>query len=113
MQYYMEVSIDGQKVEGRIVYEVFPDVAPLGARRWAELAAEREGVGYRLSKFDGIYDVSASTGTLLHTHTHTRVRAQQSGPLPQQPGRPRLRQSIPPPSPSPPTPTPPPPHRRT
>jgi hypothetical protein len=38
--------------------QLFPDV-PIGAQRFADLAMGKQGVAYRLSKFDGIFDVSA------------------------------------------------------
>lgn len=44
---------------GRIVIRLLDDVK-VGSQRFADLAEGKEGVGYRLSKFDGIYSVSTS-----------------------------------------------------
>ncbi|EFJ39421.1 hypothetical protein VOLCADRAFT_108643 [Volvox carteri f. nagariensis] len=48
----MDVTINGEPA-GRFTIELFSDV-PAGASRFAELAAGRQGVDYRLSKFNGI-----------------------------------------------------------
>lgn len=48
--------MEGQSL-GRIVIEL-TDNAPVAAQRFADLAEGKQGVGYRLSKFDGIFDVS-------------------------------------------------------
>lgn len=55
-QVYLDVKVEGQSL-GRIVIEL-SDNAPVAAQRFADLAEGKQGVGYRLSKFDGIYDVS-------------------------------------------------------
>ncbi|KXZ56541.1 hypothetical protein GPECTOR_1g486 [Gonium pectorale] len=49
---YFDVSINGEPA-GRITIQLFSDV-PAGASRFAELAAGRQGVDYRLSKFNGV-----------------------------------------------------------
>lgn len=51
---YIDVKIDG-KPAGRVVIELYGDVA-VGSQRFADLAVGKIGVGYRLSKFDGIFD---------------------------------------------------------
>lgn len=51
---YLSVTA-GSKSLGTIVVELFDDV-PIAAARFADLVEEKEGVGYRLSKFDGIFD---------------------------------------------------------
>lgn len=53
---YFDVKVEGERV-GRIVVALLDDVK-VGAQRFADLAEEKEGVGYRLSKFDGIFPVS-------------------------------------------------------
>lgn len=55
-QVYLDVKVEGQAV-GRIVIRLLED-AKVGSQRFADLAEGKEGVGYRLSKFDGIYSVS-------------------------------------------------------
>lgn len=49
---------------GRIVVALLDDVK-VGAQRFADLAEEKEGVGYRLSKFDGIFSVSVAAGPVV------------------------------------------------
>lgn len=51
---FLDVRIDGEPA-GRIEIELLPDAAPVGARRFADLAEEKGGVGYRLAKWDGIF----------------------------------------------------------
>lgn len=51
---YLDVRIDGEPA-GRIEIELLPEAAPVGARRFADLAEEKGGVGYRLAKWDGIF----------------------------------------------------------
>lgn len=53
---YLDVKVEGESV-GRIVVELADDVK-VGAQRFADLAEGKQGVGYRLSKFDGIFNVS-------------------------------------------------------
>lgn len=53
-QVYLDVKLEGTLL-GRIVVELDSSLAPVGAARFADLAQEKEGVGYRLSKFDGIF----------------------------------------------------------
>lgn len=60
---YLDVKVEGQAI-GRIVIGLLDDVK-VGAQRFADLAEGKEGVGYRLSKFDGIYSVSFSCTQLL------------------------------------------------
>lgn len=55
-QVYFDVKVEGQPA-GRIVIRLFDD-AKTASQRFADLAEEKEGVGYRLSKFDGIFPVS-------------------------------------------------------
>lgn len=55
-QVYFDVKVEGQPA-GRIVISLFDD-AKTASQRFADLAEEKEGVGYRLSKFDGIFPVS-------------------------------------------------------
>jgi hypothetical protein len=48
-QVYLDVKLEGQKI-GRIVIELLPSIAPVGAERFEDLAIEKEGVGYRLAR---------------------------------------------------------------
>jgi hypothetical protein len=57
-QVFFDVKVEGQPA-GRIVISLFDDVKT-ASQRFADLAEEKEGVGYRLSKFDGIFPVSDS-----------------------------------------------------
>jgi len=57
-QVYLDVKVEGDKI-GRIVIDLFDDVR-VGSQRFADLAEGKEGVGYRLSKFDGIFPVCVS-----------------------------------------------------
>jgi peptidyl-prolyl cis-trans isomerase B (cyclophilin B) len=59
LQVFLDVRIESKPV-GRIVVDLFPDV-PVGSARFADLALGKEGVAYRLSKFDGVFDVSCCT----------------------------------------------------
>ncbi|GLC44321.1 hypothetical protein PLESTB_000482300 [Pleodorina starrii] len=52
-QVFMDVTINGEPA-GRITIQLFAEEVPEGARRFAELAAGRQGVDYRLSKFNGV-----------------------------------------------------------
>ncbi len=54
-QIFFDVRIDGEAA-GRIVIELLPD-APVGASRFQSLAVGQQGVDYRLSKFNGVFDV--------------------------------------------------------
>jgi hypothetical protein len=54
---YLDVKVEGKPL-GRIVIALNDDVR-VGAARFADLSEEKDGVGYRLSKFDGIFSVSA------------------------------------------------------
>lgn len=56
MQVYVEVKLEGQPM-GAITFELLRHVSPVGAQRFADLVVGKEGVGYRLSRFDGIYEV--------------------------------------------------------
>ena len=56
MQVFLDLSVDGQP-KGRLVIQLAGD-APVGTRRFAQLSEGLNGVGYRLSKFDGIAQVS-------------------------------------------------------
>ena len=49
---FFELAIDGAPA-GRFTVELFDDV-PLGAARFADLARDRRGVGYRGSRIDGV-----------------------------------------------------------
>ncbi|GIL42692.1 hypothetical protein Vafri_626 [Volvox africanus] len=51
-QVFLDLTINGEPA-GRITIELFADV-PAGASRFAELAAGRQGVDYRLTKFNGV-----------------------------------------------------------
>jgi peptidyl-prolyl cis-trans isomerase B (cyclophilin B) len=53
---FLDVKVEGEKL-GRIVIELLDDAA-VGGQRFADLALGKQGVGYRLSKFDGIFSVS-------------------------------------------------------
>lgn len=55
----MEVKLEGQPI-GTITVELLPDVAPVGAERFVDLTVGKQGVGYRLSRFDGIFQVRSS-----------------------------------------------------
>lgn len=67
-QVYLDLSVDGEP-KGRLVIELSGD-APVGTQRFVELSQGLNGVGYRLSKFDGIAQVLLIT---LH-HTHVEVK---------------------------------------
>lgn len=56
VQVFLDLSVDGQP-KGRLVIQLAGD-APVGTRRFAQLSEGLNGVGYRLSKFDGIAQVS-------------------------------------------------------
>lgn len=60
-QVYLDVTLDGEP-KGRLVIQLSGD-APVGAKRFAQLSQGLNGVGYRLSKFDGIAQVLASRHT--------------------------------------------------
>lgn len=51
-QVFLDLSVDGEP-RGRLVIKLAGD-APVGTRRFAQLSQGLNGVGYRLSKFDGI-----------------------------------------------------------
>lgn len=57
-QVYLDVKVEGDTI-GRIVIDLFDDVK-VASQRFADLAEGKEGVGYRLSKFDGIFPVCVS-----------------------------------------------------
>ena len=46
---YLDVKLEGVKL-GRVTVELLPDVAPVGAARFADLAVGKQGVGYRLAR---------------------------------------------------------------
>jgi len=48
-QVYLDVKLEGQKL-GRVVIELLPSVAPVGAERFLDLSVGYEGVGYRLAR---------------------------------------------------------------
>ncbi|KIY95020.1 hypothetical protein MNEG_12941 [Monoraphidium neglectum] len=50
---YLDVKLEGQKL-GRITIELLPAVAPVGAQRFADLSEGKQGVGYRLARFDRV-----------------------------------------------------------
>ncbi|WIA33093.1 hypothetical protein OEZ86_006247 [Tetradesmus obliquus] len=52
-QVFLDVRVEGENI-GRIVVELLGDAGVAG-QRFADLAEGKQGVGYRLSKFDGIY----------------------------------------------------------
>lgn len=52
---FMDMTVDGKGV-GRVVIDL-SDPASLGARRFSDLCKTIQGVGYRRSKFDGIFEV--------------------------------------------------------
>lgn len=54
-QVYFDVSVDGEP-KGRLVIQLSGD-APVGTQRFVQLSQGLNGVGYRLSKFDGIAQV--------------------------------------------------------
>ncbi|GAX79772.1 hypothetical protein CEUSTIGMA_g7212.t1 [Chlamydomonas eustigma] len=51
---FFDLKLEGQAA-GRLVIELFTDVT-VGASRFRDLAVGKEGVGYRLSRVDGIFD---------------------------------------------------------
>ena len=55
-QVYFDVTVDGEP-KGRLVVQLSGD-APVGTKRFAQLSQGLNGVGYRLSKFDGIAQVT-------------------------------------------------------
>ena len=52
---FFDVSIEGEDA-GRIVIQTFDDVASIGVSRFKDLSRGKAGVGYRRSRFDGIFD---------------------------------------------------------
>jgi peptidyl-prolyl cis-trans isomerase B (cyclophilin B) len=52
----MDVKLEGESI-GTITFELLSDAAPVGAARFQDLVVGKEGVGYRLSRFDGIFPV--------------------------------------------------------
>ncbi len=62
-QVYLDLSVDGEP-RGRLVIKLAGD-APVGTRRFAQLSQGLNGVGYRLSKFDGIAQVLLSNSNTL------------------------------------------------
>lgn len=63
-QVFLDVKVEGENL-GRIVVELLDDAA-VGGQRFADLALGKQGVGYRLSKFDGIFSVSCVGCRALH-----------------------------------------------
>lgn len=59
MQVYLDLTVDGE-AKGRLIIQLASD-APTGTRRFAQLSEGLNGVGYRLSKFDGIAQVWSHT----------------------------------------------------
>ncbi len=53
---FLDVKLEGTNL-GRITIELLPSAAPLGAARFKDLAQGKEGVGYRLSRFNGVFPV--------------------------------------------------------
>ena len=49
---FLDVAVDGEPV-GRVTVKLYDDV-PLGAARFADLARDVDGVGYRNSRVDGV-----------------------------------------------------------
>ncbi|KAG0609408.1 hypothetical protein M758_8G181600 [Ceratodon purpureus] len=47
---FMDVAIEGQPI-GQIVIGLYGDAVPVGAQRFAELAAGKRGIGYRRKEF--------------------------------------------------------------
>lgn len=70
---YLDVKVEGQSA-GRIVISLFDDVK-VASQRFADLAEGKEGVGYRLSKFDGIFSVSNCMGNRATLGTLMRLEA--------------------------------------
>jgi peptidyl-prolyl cis-trans isomerase B (cyclophilin B) len=58
LQVFLDVKVEGENL-GRIVVQLLDDAA-VGSQRFADLAQGKQGVGYRLSKFDGIFSVSGA-----------------------------------------------------
>ena len=55
---YFDVTLEGEDI-GRIIVEPLSNVAPLGVQRFKDLATgatATQGVGYRRSRFDGIFE---------------------------------------------------------
>jgi peptidyl-prolyl cis-trans isomerase B (cyclophilin B) len=52
---YFNFSVDGTPF-GRVVVEVDPTFAPVGSRRFLDLAQGKEGVGYRRTRIDFLQD---------------------------------------------------------
>lgn len=55
MRCFLDIAVDGEDY-GRIVVAMF-DPSTLAAQRFSDLCKGIEGVGYRRSKFDGIFEV--------------------------------------------------------
>ena len=73
-QVYLDLSVDGEP-RGRLVIKLAGD-APVGTRRFAQLSQGLNGVGYRLSKFDGIAQVTISgSNTCLLLFPSSRIPA--------------------------------------
>lgn len=68
-QVYFDVSVDGEH-KGRLVIQLSGD-APVGTQRFVQLSQGLNGVGYRLSKFDGIAQVLINSLHCAATHCNT------------------------------------------
>lgn len=55
MRCFLDIAVDGEDY-GRVVVAMF-DPSTLAAQRFSDLCKGIEGVGYRRSKFDGIFEV--------------------------------------------------------
>lgn len=51
---FFDVTLEGEDI-GRIEIETFDDIAKTGSARFKDLAEGKDGVGYRRSRFDGIF----------------------------------------------------------
>ena len=63
-QVYLDLNVDGQP-KGRLVIQLDGE-APVGTKRFADLSKGLNGVGYRLSKFDGIAQVAFQLSSRRH-----------------------------------------------
>lgn len=55
MRCFLDIAVDGEEY-GRVVIKLF-DPSTIAAQRFRDLCKGIEGVGYRRSKFDGIFEV--------------------------------------------------------
>lgn len=80
LQVFLDVRVEGENI-GRIVVELLGDAGVAG-QRFADLAEGKQGVGYRLSKFDGIYSVSCCLYAVLQVMLMLKLPADKKATWP-------------------------------